>query len=593
MTTDEYVEHDLVSANAIKTRRIVGGGAVAISVLLHLALVLAASRIPIESRQAGRPTIDRIRTQQALRISPDTDWARIEADILDTLRKATTIADVSLDETAQALTPEHDQARLAPATLPTPDLLSTDEPLEPPQLIPERETWQPRQDILAIESSLLESRPEPFERPIVPAFDRIPHAPDIALPRPPEAVAPQAEDAPRVQVPLPSTIAAIPAAPDVSPSIEGPPLAGVQPERDDAGDPFEEKPEDISPAVPIEDLLTARVTTYRRLRDLRYGYFRIEIDRIDPDHVTRIPKDIVFVQDSSASISELRLEFCRRALVRALDMLHPDDRFNIIDFSDRIIHCFDQWQSPNPASMEKGKAFINAMKADGHTDLYASMNALLQLERDPARHLIAVVITDGIPTTGVMDSSDIIGRFSVRNQGEIALYTFGVLPLSNYYLLDLLSYSNRGDVMITQGGRFGIENGIIELMEQLNRPVASGLNFYFSRRADIEVYPVQSAHLYADRPLVLYGRYHRDVQEVVFQAVGQAGDRPVDMIFNLSLDGDSVADGDADIRERWAGQKLYHLIAKHARTDDAELLEKIRATARAYRQDIPHQRRLF
>jgi len=575
-------------------RRTAGVVAVSLSVLLHIGLGIAASRITVTPGRPARSPTEHTRASIDLRMRPELDWAAVEADVLEELRGLTTVPEIPLEETAQTLAPDADTARLMPSALPPPEALTGDDPLEPPRAMPDRAEWQPRQEVLALESRLLESRPEDTERPMIPAVDRVSHAPDIVLPMPPAARLPHDAPAAPMTTPDPIQIVAVPEAPaatappdDVT-RVEQPP--GTE---EGTGELFEEDPEEVSPPTPIEELLTARVTTYRRLRDFRHGYFRLEIDRIDADRVPRIPKDIVFVQDSSASMSELRLAFCRRALARAIGMLHPDDRFNVVDFSDRVVFCFDTWRSPDPASIAQATAFINAMRADGDTDLYASMSALLELDRDPARPVIAVVITDGIPTTGVMDSSDIIGRFSLLNQGRISLYTFGVMTLSNYYLLDLLSYSNRGDVRIVEGGRFGIEAGIVDLMESINRPAVSDLDFYFSRRADIEVYPIQTANLYVDRPLVLYGRYRRDVPRVVFQAVGAAGERSVDMIFSLPFDDDAVAEGESDIRDNWARQKLYHLIAKHARTQDPALLEEIRATARSYRVDIPHQQRLF
>ncbi len=596
MAVDQSVRTERATAGDPRVRLISGFVAAGLSLMFHIMLGVAVTRVQVAPARARRPMPERTRPELAMRLQTERELAAVERDVLNELRElSATAPEIPITETARTLTPDTDTARLAPADLPEPEHTAGVDSLEPPRAMPDRAEWQPRQEVLALESRLLESRPDDFDRLLVPAVERVAQAPDLILPLPPPAQLPTGD---------PGTAAAIRMAPpDPVEIVAVPDIAALPPpavevtrepdEPDDGRELFEDDPETVSVITPIEEMLTARLTTYRRLRDLRYGYFRMEIERVGPELVPRIPKDVVFVQDSSSSISELRLRFCRQALIQSLGRLHPDDRFNIIDFSDRTRFCFENWRAPDPDSIAQATAFINAMRADGSTDLFASMNALLELQTEPGRPVIAIVITDGIPTLGLTDSSDIIGRFSLLNQGRISLFTVGVLRLANSYLLDLLSYANRGDVVIAEGGRFDIESTMLSLLDSINRPAVDNLDFFFSRSAEVEVYPVQTSNLYLDRSLVLYGRYRRNVQRLVFQSVGKAGDRTVDMIFNLELNDEAVAEGESDIRDNWAKQKLYHLIADFTRTNDPALLEEIRSTARLYRQDIPHQRQLF
>ena len=58
--------------------------------------------------------------------------------------------------------------------------------------------------------------------------------------------------------------------------------------------------------------------------------------------------------------------------------------------------------------------------------------------------MIAVLLTDGRPTMGTVDSSDIIARFSKLNGGEVSVFTVGAGDRVNAFLLDLLGHNNRG-----------------------------------------------------------------------------------------------------------------------------------------------------
>ena len=68
----------------------------------------------------------------------------------------------------------------------------------------------------------------------------------------------------------------------------------------------DEIPERVAPRKRLENLLTLDVRKYTPLRD-PYGYAMIEIKRLNPEVLPILSKDILFVQDSSASITDKRL----------------------------------------------------------------------------------------------------------------------------------------------------------------------------------------------------------------------------------------------------------------------------------------------
>ncbi|MDD4102061.1 MAG: hypothetical protein PHU80_05445 [Kiritimatiellae bacterium] len=88
--------------------------------------------------------------------------------------------------------------------------------------------------------------------------------------------------------------------------------------------------------VPIDDLLAVGMETYKDPARPDLVYFRIGIQPRADKNVPVIPKDIVFVQDVSASMSEDRMVFCRRGLAAALQTLNPTDRFNVVAFRDNF-----------------------------------------------------------------------------------------------------------------------------------------------------------------------------------------------------------------------------------------------------------------
>jgi Ca-activated chloride channel family protein len=347
----------------------------------------------------------------------------------------------------------------------------------------------------------------------------------------------------------------------------------------------------VTAVKPIEALLKARISVYTHWLDRRYGYFRIEVERIAEEVLPVIPKDIALVQDCSASMTEQRLYFCRQGLLKCLAEIGPRDRYNVISFRDGAEMCFEDWQSPDAEAGRQAEQFIAGMWSGGNTDIFGSIEHLAELKRVPGRPMIALVISDGISTAGLTRSSDIIGEFTTRNDGVVSVFALGTAQTANAYLLDLLSYCNGGDAFVVTRGRWEIPEAIPRLLREVSRPVLSDVAFRFAADTAIEVYPRQTGNLYLDRPMVIHGRYPRGQERVVFQAMGRTGAVDCDMVFDLPLDRGAEA-GDRSIRAEWAKQKVYDLIGRYAREGDAAVLGELHDTAQTYRIEVPYKDRL-
>jgi len=456
--------------------------------------------------------------------------------------------------------------------------------MEPPAAVMRKE-WHARQEILAVEDRLVVDEISNLARKPIPRVERVGRAPDVTVAADVTEVARRAESeaAFPLEAPPPAEIAQ-----EASGSVRGETPEVLIGERDaESGSGlFEEAATDVAEFRPIEDLLVVTVRTYSRLTDFTYGYFRLEIKRAGAEVLPVVAKDVVFVQDCSASMAEQRLFFCRQGLVKCLDLLGAEDRFNVVAFRDTAEICFEDWTANTPESVQKAKTFVESMKSGGNTDIYTSLKELAGLKRRGGRPTVAILVTDGRSTTGLTDSSDIIGEFSKLTDGAISVFAMGTVQTANQYLLDLLTYCNRGDSFVVRGGRWSIPDSMAALVHGVSRPVLSDVSFRFTGE-ECEVYPVRTSNLYLDRPLVLYGRYPKRKPRVVFQVVGQADDALCDMIFSLCLD-EVQKSKDKTIRLEWAKQKIYRLIGEYTRTAKQDVLEELRKTSRTYRVPIPH-----
>jgi len=501
------------------------------------------------------------------------------------------------DTTAESPT----EAAVEPPPVGDTHFVGAHETVAEPSDLPERAGWEPRQEILAIQKRDIAADVSKVERRIVPKLERVATAPDIVDSIRREEYLDRAVDsivkatAPTPIINIPTTPAQIEQAVEdiLSPSMTNGEreVTIAEPEAESGTNLFTETTEEVTPYKPIERLLKARLVRYDSRGDDPYGYFRIEIERIGAEVLPVIPKDVILVQDSSASIAEQRLYFCRQGLVKCLGVLNPKDRFNVMAFRDTTYTCFHDWAPVTDENIARAKQFIAVLKSNGETDLYASITKVLELNRTPGRPVVVLLVTDGMSTTGLTRSSSIIGQFTRRNDGAVSVLTMGTIRSANGYLLDLLSYCNRGYSSVITRGRWDIPEVMPSLLESVRRPVLSDVRFLFAEKGGCEVYPKLTENLYLGRPLVLYGRYTPETESAVFQAVGKALNVECDMIFDLDLDTATVID-DRELRTIWAEQRIYHLLGQYARGPSRELMREIITTARQYEIDVPYRERL-
>lgn len=446
--------------------------------------------------------------------------------------------------------------------------------------------WQQRQEIIAISGDLLGRDIIEGNRRIIPEISRVQGAVDVVFPA----------DYNRIKTKQPGDGGKSEGPGDVSGKDRVPmPFRSGLPDKRSPAD--RENVDLITRKIDrsekterkidsLDSVLQASLTVYEPFFEYSETYFMLEIERISDKLLPRLPKDILFVQDSSASMSEQRLYFCREGLAKSLELLHPDDRFDVLAFSDRPVRCFGEWVAPGKSSFEKSRRFISNMRSAGNTDILGSLEALRNLDVENGRPCIAFVVTDGIATTGVVQSAKIIQEFTRMNTNQIAVYTMGTMSEANMYLLDLLSYCNGGSTHVVKGGRWSISEDITNRVASISRPVLSGLKVAFAGD-DIEVYPSKIRHLFMDDKLVLYGRCPRSMRRLTFQALGSAGEQKCDMIFDIPLN-QADRKGTKAVRREWAFQKVYHLIGEMARSGKKAASPEIRKLADEYNFLVPY-----
>ncbi|MCS6771272.1 MAG: VWA domain-containing protein [Kiritimatiellae bacterium] len=331
--------------------------------------------------------------------------------------------------------------------------------------------------------------------------------------------------------------------------------------------------------------LSIEVSAFRPRDESEPIYFSVRLKPAE-ERLAVMPKDVLFLQDCSESMTPARLADCKRGLRRWLDFVGRHDRFQVASFSDRVAFCFEQpWVEMSEQTRRRALAFIDAMRAVGNTDIFASLDTATRLPREPNRPLLVFLITDGRPTVGMTATSEIMERFTHANDGRASVFTIGAGRRANRYLLDLLSLLNRGGSWIVPD-----DDQLVGAMEtcarETSRPLLADLRYRFSGIREEDVYPRLLTPLFQDRPLLLYGCADRSITNAAFQIVGRSGRELMDIVFSIDLQ--AATAGGPDLRTSWAWQRVLHLISEHARSGDPQLAEEIRSFGGRYGLSLPY-----
>ncbi|XP_047430658.1 inter-alpha-trypsin inhibitor heavy chain H5 [Mugil cephalus] len=172
-----------------------------------------------------------------------------------------------------------------------------------------------------------------------------------------------------------------------------------------------------------------------------------------PKDLPVVPKNVVFVIDTSASMLGTKIRQTKDALLTILRDLRPGDHFNFISFSNRI----KVWQ-PNglvpvtPLNIRDAKKFVYMLVPTGGTNIDGAIqtgSSLLQdylSQSDGRQNSVSLIIflTDGRPTIGEVQSTTILGNTRSAVQEKFCIFTIGIGNDVDYRLLERMALENCG-----------------------------------------------------------------------------------------------------------------------------------------------------
>ncbi len=334
-------------------------------------------------------------------------------------------------------------------------------------------------------------------------------------------------------------------------------------------------------AQDIKAFLGYELQTYEDPSD-HVKYFRLSI-RVEDTQVTlpTIPKEIVFLIDASNSITKERFEQFKKGIQESLNLLGLNDKFNVLIFKKAVVRFSEKSLDRNPSNIGNANDFLKSFEVGSKTDVYDAVLKSINL-KDPMKPAYIFLLSDGQPTEGVVNPQQIINQIARINKGKVPVFAFGGGAFVNEYLLEFLSFTNRG---WGEYHPYHISKNIVEMYKRIKDPVLLDLRYYVSGLNEKEIYPKLLPDFFRGSKFVLYGSYTNE-NAFYLELLGDSNKDVKE--YRISDDITNAPKGDREIARSWAFRKLYHLVSQiEFDKENKALIDEINALAKKFGLDIP------
>ena len=290
-----------------------------------------------------------------------------------------------------------------------------------------------------------------------------------------------------------------------------------------------------------------------------------------------VPKDVIFLMDTSGSQSGDPLIKSQELMRRMINGLNPDDTFNIIDFANSTRQLSPTPLPNSAANRRRAIAYVNQLQADGGTALLNGIQTVLNFPPAPEGRVRSIVLlTDGY----IGNEAAVIAEVQQNLAEGNRLYSFGVGSSTNRFLLDRLAEVGRGTSQVVRQDE-PTEEVAERFFRQINNPVLTNIRVTWEGEGDApDLYPLAPPDLFAEQPLVLFGRVANGQSGRLRIRGTAAGGVPYDEMLMVNFD---QATENPAIAQLWGRSRIKDLMNQMYAIETVDGVEAITETALNYR----------
>ena len=221
--------------------------------------------------------------------------------------------------------------------------------------------------------------------------------------------------------------------------------------------------------------------------------------RVDPAMLP--PREYLFVIDVSGSMSGYPLDTAKLLVKDLITALQPQDTFNMMFFAGGSEVMAQTSVPATPANISRAMSMIDRSDGGGGTELRKAMNRAMNLPKQEGVSRTMAVITDGY-----INAEREVFELIQQNLVHTNVFAFGIGSSVNRYLIEGMAKSGQGEpFIVTRAGEARAAAG--KFTRYISSPILTDIAVNFEGLDVYDVEPPAQPDLFADRPIVMYGKW--------------------------------------------------------------------------------------
>jgi len=247
-----------------------------------------------------------------------------------------------------------------------------------------------------------------------------------------------------------------------------------------------------------------------------------------------------------------------------INNLKSTDTFNVILFSGGSRVLSPQSLAASPQNVSRAIAVIDREKGGGGTELEAALRTAIGLPRSGFVSRSIVVVTDGY----IAEEREAFTLID-ENLNKTNFFSFGIGSSVNRYLIEGIARAGQGEpFIVTTPDEAGVAGD--RFRQYIELPVLTNIQVNYQGFDAYDVEPRVQPDLFAERPIVLFGKWHGPKQGQI-EITGRTASGTFKKAFAVT---DSVTRPEhAALPQLWARTRIARLSDFNFREDPEAVRE--------------------
>ncbi|WHI48647.1 marine proteobacterial sortase target protein [Microbulbifer sp. VAAF005] len=306
-------------------------------------------------------------------------------------------------------------------------------------------------------------------------------------------------------------------------------------------------------AMPRAALFSEKITAQEGAEVQAGAYLQVMLlPPSDGTAAQRLPREVIYVIDTSGSMSGNSIRQAKESLTLALSRLHSNDRFNVIEFNSTTRAFFPRPIAASAENIRRARQEIEKLNAEGGTEMAPALRMAFgqQMQDDTSTVQQVVFITDG-----AVGNERALFELISQSLHNARLFTVGIGSAPNSHFMRKAAQFGRG-TFVTIGDISEVRERMQALFAKLENPMATDLQLSWPQGVVADAYPKRIPDLYNGEPMQLVAKVQGDLLQGDIQLRGRMAGKQFVRKLALKVESGSDTSGIGSV---WARSKIDSL----------------------------------